>query len=105
MLMINFLNESVSLHSHTLGPLKTSRRAAVWSEQSAEKCQQTEELKSKEKSAMSQKAKTQAVKEKCISQDSEKPVAGLKYIFLNVRILFSSQIPNLAEKIKFWSYS
>ena len=44
----------------------------------------TTELKSKKNSTMSQKVKSQAVKEKCIFPGSEKLVSGLKLIFKNV---------------------
>ena len=47
---------------------------------------------------MSQKVKSQAVKEKYISRGSEKLVAGLKCILKNVRSLSGTQIPNPAGK-------
>ena len=41
----------------------------------------TTELKSKKNSTMSQKVKSQAVKEKCIFPDSEKLVSGAEMCF------------------------
>ena len=58
----------------------------------------TTELKSKKNSTMSQKVKSQAVKEKCIFPDSEKLVSGLKCVFKNVQNLSSTKIPDPAKK-------
>ena len=60
----------------------------------------TTELKSKKNSTMSQKVKSQAVKEKCVFPDSEKLVSGLKCIFKNVQNLSSTKIPDPAKKKK-----